>query len=121
MSIVKKIIAAAGMLTIAFMLNSCGQQKTEDVQTGTAGQPSQTTIQADTTKAQPASENIVRKGVVDLAAIDHNHDGKVMQCPMDYNVVSDVQTPCPLCKMDLEEVSIAKAAENLKGAGYKVK
>jgi len=30
-------------------------------------------------------ENIVREGKVDLKAIDKNKDGKVYQCPMDWN------------------------------------
>ena len=51
---------------------------------------------------------------MDVALIDKNKDGKVFECPMDAEVISDKQEPCPLCKMDLDEVTIAKAQENLK-------
>lgn len=123
MNVLKRAAFTACIAVIAVMLSSCGEKKTDDTQTGTGGQPSQTTIQTDTAAGaqQSAGENIVRQGSVDLAAIDRNHDGKVLQCPMDYNVVADAQTPCPVCKMDLEEVTLARAGENLKGAGFQTK
>ncbi len=67
------------------------------------------------------AESIVRKGAVDLKAIDKNKDGKVFQCPMDWNVISDKAENCPLCKMKLKEVTNDKAKENLLKNGFKVK
>lgn len=67
------------------------------------------------------NESIVRQGTIDLKAIDKNKNGKVFQCPMDWNVISDKADNCPLCKMKLKEVSIEKAKENLKENGFKTK
>jgi len=66
-------------------------------------------------------ESIVRKGTIDLQAIDKNKDRKVFQCPMDWNVISDKADNCPLCKMKLKEVQVEKAKENLIKNGFKVK
>lgn len=67
------------------------------------------------------AESIVRKGTVDLKSIDKNKDGKVFQCPMDWNVISDKADNCPLCKMKLKEVTNEKAKENLIKNGFKLK
>lgn len=64
---------------------------------------------------------VVRKGVIDLKAIDKNKDGKVFQDQMDWNVISDKPGKCPLCKMNLEEVSLKEAKEKLAKNGFKVK
>jgi hypothetical protein len=64
---------------------------------------------------------IVRKGTIDLKAIDRNKDGKVFQDPMDWNVISDKPGKCPLCKMTLEEVTLDQAKNNLIKNGFKVK
>lgn len=66
-------------------------------------------------------DSIVRKGTINVESIDSNKDGKVYQDPMDWNVISDKPGKCPLCKMNLEEVSIKQAKENLKKNGFKVK
>ncbi|MCK9210803.1 MAG: hypothetical protein M0P61_08225 [Ignavibacteriaceae bacterium] len=63
----------------------------------------------------------VREGKIDLIAIDKNKDGKVFQCPMDWNVISDASGKCPLCKMTLKEVTLSGAKKNLKENGFKVK
>ncbi len=65
--------------------------------------------------------SIVRKGVIDLKAIDKNKDGKVYQDVMDYNVISDKPGKCPICGMTLKKVSLERAKENLVKAGFKVK
>lgn len=57
----------------------------------------------------------------DLNAVDVNKDGKVYQCPMDFDVLSDKSGKCTKCGMTLEEVSIEKAAGNLVSKGFKVK
>ena len=72
-------------------------------------------------KMQDAGNSIVRKGVIDLNAIDENKDGKVFQDMMDYNVISDKPGKCPLCGMKLKEVSLKKAKDTLIKAGFKVK
>lgn len=65
-------------------------------------------------KSTPPDSSIIRSNTVDVATLDLNKDGKVFQCPMHYEVISDKQEACPLCKMDLEEVTVEQAAKNLK-------
>lgn len=64
---------------------------------------------------------LIRKGVIDLEAIDENNDGKVYQDFMDWNVISDEPGRCPVCNMILREVSLEEAKSNLIEHGYKVK
>jgi len=71
--------------------------------------------------AEVADSRIIRKGVIDLKAIDKNKDGKVFQDQMDWNVISDSPDKCPICKMSLKEVTFEVAKKNLKSNGYKVK
>ena len=72
------------------------------------------------TEKQSADSNIVRKGVINLKSIDKNGDEKVFQCPMDANVLSDEKGECPLCSMDIKEVTLEKAKEKLMKRGFKV-
>jgi len=58
---------------------------------------------------------------IDVAAIDKNNDGKIYQCPMDFDVLSDKPGKDPKCGMDLEEVTLDQAKENLVKNGFKVK
>ena len=67
------------------------------------------------------TNKLVRKGEIDLKAIDKNKDGKVYQDMMDWNVISDEPGKCPLCGMTLKEVTLNKAKENLIKHGFKVK
>ena len=67
------------------------------------------------------SSPVAYKGVIDLKSIDDNKDGKVYQCPMDFNVLSDKPGVDPKCGMKLKEVSLQQAKENLTKHGYKVK
>lgn len=64
---------------------------------------------------------VIRKGVIDLKAIDKNKDGKVYQDQMDWNVISDKPGKCPLCKMTLTEVILKEAKKNLEKNDFKVK
>jgi hypothetical protein len=88
------------------ILTGCKQ---EEPKTTTPPPPAQTEV-----KSATPDSLIIRKKDADIAVIDANKDGKVFQCPMDAEVISDKQEPCPLCKMDLDEVSIADAKEQLK-------
>ena len=64
---------------------------------------------------------MVHKGIIDVKSIDKNKDGKVFQDMMDWNVISDKAGDCPVCGMQLKEVSTEKAKQNLKKHGYKTK
>ena len=81
------------------------------------GDHSKMEMKKDSTK----TDDIVRKGVMDLKSIDKNKDGKVFQDQMDWNVLSDKPGKCPLCKMTLKEVTIKTAKQNLLKNGFKVK
>lgn len=65
--------------------------------------------------------SIIRKGVIDLSAIDENKDGFVYQDHMDWNVISDKAGECPICGMTLKKVSLEVAKENLVKHGFKIK
>lgn len=64
---------------------------------------------------------LIRKGTIDLKAIDENGDGKVYQDMMDWNVISDEEGRCPVCNMILQEVTLEEAKSNLIEHGYQVK
>jgi hypothetical protein len=81
------------------------------------GDHSKMEMKKDTVKP----EDIVRKGVINLKAIDKNKDGKVFEDQMDWNVISDKPGKCPLCKMTLKEVTLKQAKKNLLENGFKVK
>ncbi len=65
--------------------------------------------------------SIVREGMIDLNSIDKNKDGKLWQCPMDWNVISDEPGRCPICEMKLKEFALDKVKQNLIENGFKVK
>jgi len=65
-------------------------------------------------KAAKVDSSIIRSKDVDVASLDKNKDGKVYQCPMHGQVISDTPGQCPLCHMNLSEVTISEAKEALK-------
>ncbi len=67
------------------------------------------------------SSPVEYKGVIDVKSIDDNKDGKVFQCPMDFNVLSDKPGVDPKCGMNLQEVTLKQAKENLIKHDFKVK
>jgi Cu(I)/Ag(I) efflux system membrane fusion protein len=70
------------------------------------------------TEEHDHSSFIVHKGVIDVEVIDKNRDGKLWECPMDWNVISDESGRCPLCHMKLKEYSIDDVKANLDKYGY---
>lgn len=78
------------------------------------------TSRGDKMKATHSSP-MAYKGVIDVKSIDDNKDGKVYQCPMDFNVLSDKPGVDPKCGMKLKEVSLEQAKMNLTKHGFKVK
>lgn len=65
--------------------------------------------------AQPEKDGI------DAAVFDKNKDGKVFQCPMDWDVLTDEAGRCHICEMKLKEYTVDQAKSNLIEHGYKVK
>jgi membrane fusion protein, copper/silver efflux system len=72
-------------------------------------------------KGQDHSDSIVHEGVIDVESIDKNRDGKLFECPMDWNVISDEAGRCPICNMYLKEYSIKQIKENLDKNGFEYK
>lgn len=59
--------------------------------------------------------------LINVKSFDKNKDGKVFQCPMDWDVISDNPGKDPKCGMQLAEVTIEQAKKNLTEHGFKVK
>ena len=64
------------------------------------------------------SSSLVREGIIDVEGIDNNGDGKLFECPMDWNVLSDEAGRCPVCNMYLTEFTIDEVKTNLDKYGY---
>lgn len=67
------------------------------------------------------SSSIVHTGIIDAEAIDKNKDGKLWECQMDWNVISDESGRCPLCNMKLKEYTIEEIKANLDKYGFEYK
>ncbi len=67
------------------------------------------------------SSSIVHEGVIDAESIDKNKDGKLFECPMDWDVISDEDGRCPLCNMHLKEYTIEEVKMNLDKHGFEYK
>ncbi len=65
--------------------------------------------------------SIIRKGVIDVESIDKNKDGKLYQDMMDWNVISDEPGNCPICGMELKELTIKEVKVNLEKHGFEYK
>lgn len=55
---------------------------------------------------------------IDIKGIDENNDGKVYQCSMCPGRITDAAGKCPECDMELEEVTIEKAKNNLEKSDH---
>jgi len=64
------------------------------------------------------SNSIIREGIIDVEAVDINSNGKLFECPMDWNVISDEDGRCPVCNMNLKEYTIEEVKANLDKYGY---
>ena len=67
------------------------------------------------------SSSIVHTGIIDVESIDKNKDGKLWECPMDWNVISEDSGRCPVCNMKLKEYTIEQIKVNLDKYGYEYK
>jgi flagellar basal body-associated protein FliL len=108
MKFMKMLLPSISIIGIMLVIMGCGNKKDENTAKQTADEK-QTEV------------SLVQEGEINVDAIDTNKDGKVYQCPMDVNVISDKAGICPLCKMDLEKVTVAAAKDNLIKSDYKVK
>jgi hypothetical protein len=70
--------------------------------------------QEEKKQTEKTESSIVRDYNVNVASLDENKDGKVFQCPMDWEVISDEVGKCPLCNMNLKEFLVEDAQKNLE-------
>ncbi|MBM2814772.1 MAG: hypothetical protein HW421_1534 [Ignavibacteria bacterium] len=71
--------------------------------------------------AKEGDTTLIKKGKIDVYAIDTNKDGYVYQDQMHWNVISDKPGNCPICSMELEKVKNLAAIKNLKENDIDVK
>jgi hypothetical protein len=64
---------------------------------------------------------LIRTGKINLEAIDKNGDGKLWECPMDWNIIGDEYQRCPVCEMKMKEYLIDDVKANLDKHGYEYK
>ncbi len=67
------------------------------------------------------TSDLVRLGTIDVESLDINKDGKIYECPMDWNVLNDTHGNCPVCGMDMKEYSLKDIKANLDKYGYEYK
>ena len=72
-------------------------------------------------EVQTVESELVRQGIIDVESLDANGDGKIYECPMDWNVLSDKHGECPVCGMNLREFTIIEVKSNLTKYGYEYK
>ena len=77
-------------------------------------------METDNKEGLPSNDAWIRKGPIDVTALDANGDGYVYQDPMDWNVIADEEGKCPACGMLMKRVPIAAATENLHKFGFEV-
>lgn len=65
--------------------------------------------------------SIMHEGIIDVESLDKNKDGKLWECPMDWNVISEESGRCPLCNMKLKEFTLDEVKVNLEKHGYEYK
>lgn len=83
--------------------------------------PKMNHMMMDSSKMKNHKSSIVREEPIDLKAIDANGNGMVFQDQMDWNVISDEAGECPLCGMELKEMSLNAAKAKLIENGFEVK
>lgn len=95
------VVFSSILITAILLITSgCGEKKDENK------------LHQHEMTSESASE-IVRDFDVEVAFLDENEDGKLFQCPMDWQVISDEDGKCPLCNMKLKEYSVEDAQTNL--------
>lgn len=120
----KKLISISAIffLSFVFLLNCSEQKRTDDHSAADGSESHEMHESHENQESHEAVESsLVRTGKIDLAAIDENEDGKLYECPMDWNVISDDKGECPVCGMHLKEYSTADVTANLDKYGFEHK
>ncbi|MCF8242903.1 MAG: hypothetical protein K9J16_16105 [Melioribacteraceae bacterium] len=60
-------------------------------------------------KDEKEKSPLIRSADVEVKSLDVNTDGKLFQCPMCVDVISDAEAECPKCGMKLKELTVDAA------------
>lgn len=117
------LIDSESNLRAAISQFQSGESETEKVKSETQDDKRDTKNENRETKDKKynQSSSLMREGIIDVESIDVNKDGKLFECQMDWNVLSDEEGRCPICDMKLKEVTIDKTKKNLLENNYTVK
>ncbi len=117
------LIDSESNLRAAISQFQSGESETEQVKSETQDDKRDTKNENRKTKDKKynQSSSLMREGIIDVESIDVNKDGKLFECQMDWNVISDEPGRCPICDMKLKEVTIDKTKKNLLENNYTVK
>ncbi|MBE2280418.1 MAG: efflux RND transporter periplasmic adaptor subunit [Ignavibacteriaceae bacterium] len=101
--------------------------KPENNQNESTG-PNQSVKTPEVKKAEEKPKNpygiespLIRTGMIDVESIDSDKNGKLFQCPMDWDIISNEAGRCPVCEMKFKEYSLEDIKKNLTTHGYKYK
>jgi len=114
-------------ILIAFLFISSGsilaqhQHNSDSTKTDTKKMNCCKTTSNSNQEMKSEKTEMSEKNNIDLGMVDKNKDGKVYQCPMCADQIADDPGECSKCGMDLKEISLEKAKENLIKNGFKVK
>ena len=112
-------------ITLSFLLNGTilaqHQHNSDSTKTGKEKMNCCKTMNGSNQEMKSEKTDMGEKNNIDLEIVDKNKDGKVYQCPMCADQLADAPGECSKCGMDLKEITLEKAKENLIKNGFKVK
>lgn len=97
------------------------QKDDKDSRTSSKQEEKSLKHESSESQAHDHSHSIIHSGIIDVESLDKNKDGKLFECPMDWNVISESPGNCPVCNMKLKEYTINQVKENLQKHGYQYK
>ncbi|MEE9449508.1 MAG: efflux RND transporter periplasmic adaptor subunit [Ignavibacteriaceae bacterium] len=117
------LIDSESNLRAAISQFQSGESETEKVKSETQDDKRDTKNENRETKDKKynQSSSLMREGIIDVESIDVNKDGKLFECQMDWNVLSDEEGRCPDCNMYLKEFTIDEVKANLEKHGFEYK
>lgn len=114
----KSIIQITIAVLTLLMFVSCSEEKSQEVS-------KEMEMKADKEMQEHSigevKSELIREGVIDVVSLDKNSDGKIYECPMDWNVLADEYHDCPVCGMKMKEYSLVDIKKNLDKYGYEYK
>lgn len=99
-------------ITPVIIFNSCGNENSSKDEHTENSDMQMGNSEMNETHGNMVDSSLIRHAGFKIVSADENKDGKVFQCPMHHNVISDENGNCPTCKMNLEEYPVEKAQMN---------